>query len=183
MRRFLIGLLLLSLGAVDARAQAGHEHKHPDVAIRIDQALLETEAVRDAEREAVAGKLKNVQLSIKDDGLHIKGKYPIMIIGSIDFEAVVTLVWTSPNVFEARLHQIKVFSVDLTRIVLSSVQADLSEALKGVCAFQRLGAAPDGSQVLRVSMDMKAMMPAMPALELSGITTRDKVLILKAKLP
>lgn len=181
MKRLLLAAALL-LSAARGFAET-HEHKHPDVAIRIDQALLETQAVRDAEREAVAGKLKELQLGIKDDGLHIKAKYPILIIGSIDFEAVVTFVWVAPNVFEARLHQIKVFSVDLTRMVLSSVQADLSEALKGVCSFQRLGAAPDGSQVLRVTTDMKAMLPALPALQLSGITTRDKVLILKAKIP
>jgi glutamyl-tRNA synthetase len=49
----------------------------------------------------------------------------------------------------------------------------LEESLKDACSSDQLGERPDGSRVLVVTMDMRKVIPLLPGLALSGITTRD----------
>lgn len=172
----------LWLLAAPARGQ-DHAHGHPDVAIRIDQALLELDWIVDAERRALRGKIDDFKVELKEDGLHASGKYKIPILPDVRFETVAAFVWTGPNVFEIRVRKIKVLFFNVTGMVVETIEGRLRDSLQGACAFQRLGELSDGSHALRVTVDMKALMPSLPTLALSGITTRDQVLILKARLP
>jgi len=181
-RRLLLLALLLLAPAGRARAE-GHTHQHPDVTFRIDQALLEAPAMREAVTKAVKGKIRGLHIGFKEDGLHIGGKYVVPIIGGLDFEAVVGFVWIGPDAFDLRVHKITVFAIDITSTVLEIVQTQLTQALNGVCTFKLYGQLPDGTRAVRVTTDVKALMPALPALQLSGINTRDKTLILKLKMP
>jgi hypothetical protein len=180
-RAFALAVLLL---VPQARAHQGHPQSHPDVAIRIDQALLETQAVLDAQRRALDGKIRNFKLEIQEDGFHFSGKYRVPILPDVAFHAVASLVWTAPNEFEVRVQKLVVWGLfNVTKQVLDAVQSGLKEALQNVCTFHRLGERPDGSHAMKVTVDMKAMMPTLPTLFLSGITTRDRVIIFKAQLP
>ena len=179
----LLALALLLAAAPAARADDAHGHDHPDMAIRIDQALLETPAVVEAERKAVGDKIKDFSLHIKEDGLHVSGGYRVPIISSIRFDATVNLVWTAPNAFELRVHKIKILVFDVTKTVVDVVQKGLGKSLSGFAVFEYAGEREGGVQVLRARVDMSRLMPAVAGLSLSGITTRENVLILKAKLP
>jgi hypothetical protein len=171
---------VFALGLAPARAQ---DHAHPDVAIRIDQAALELPEIVAAERKALAGKINNFSLELKDDGLHTSGDYRVPILPDVHFEAVTSFVWRGPNVFELRVHKVRVLFFNVTRTVLDTVRGRLEQTLKGAFSFQDLGEQPDGSQALRVTVNMSALMPALPALVLSDITTRDKLIIFKARMP
>ncbi len=170
--------------ALPTRAQ-DHLHDHPDVAIRIDQAALDLPAIADAVRDAVDGKIDRFRLEIKEDGFHVTGKYRIPILPDIGFHAVTSVVWTGPNVFEIRVHKLTFLGglINATKTVLKAVASALRETLHDACTFQELGEQSDGSEALRVTVDGKGLMPSLPTLYLSGITTRDQVLVLKAKLP
>lgn len=182
--RILAAAALALLLSRPAAAHEGHSHAHPDVAIRIDQALLETPAVVEAQRRALEEKIKGFKLELKEDGLHASGKYRVPVFPDVKFEAVAAFVWTGPNVFEVRVRKLVVFGfINVTKQVLEGIRKALEESLDRVCSFRELGEAADGSRALQVTVDMKALMPTLPSLYLSGITTRDKVLILKARLP
>jgi hypothetical protein len=175
---------LAALLASGAAAHSGHGHEHPDVAVRIDQALFETPAVVDAQRRALEDKVRGFKLELKDDGLHASGKYRIPVLPDAGFEAVAAFAWTGPNVFEVRVRKLTVYGfINATRQVLDAIEKALGETLQNVCRFRQLGEGPDGSRALEVTVDMRALLPALPGLYLSGIKTRDKVLILKAQLP
>ncbi|MBI5200241.1 MAG: hypothetical protein HY925_01530 [Elusimicrobia bacterium] len=181
LRAALFALLLAS----PVRAQ-DHDHAHPDLALRIDQAALDLPAIADAVRDAVDGKIDRFRLEIKEDGFHVTGKYKVPILPDIGFHAVASLVYTGPNVFEIRVHKLTLLGglIDATKLVLKAVEGALKGALQDVCTFKELGARPDGSQALQVTVDTKQLMPSpTTGLYLSGISTRDQVLILKAKLP
>src|SRR6185295_19943897 len=119
-RRLLLLALLLLAPAGRARAE-GHTHQHPDVTFRIDQALLEAPAMREAVTKAVKGKIRGLHIGFKEDGLHIGGKYVVPIIGGLDSEAVVGFVWIGPDAFDLRVHKITVFAIDITSTVLEIV--------------------------------------------------------------
>lgn len=178
--------LLLTLALAPAGAQddpRSHDHDHPDLAVRIDQNALELPAIADAIRQATDDDIRKFRLEMKEDGFHASGDYKVPILGGIHFKTVASFVWKGPNVFEVRIRKTKVLIFDVTGKVVEAVEAALRETLDKVCNFQRLGRQGDGSHALRVTVDMKALMPTLPKLFLSGISTRDKVFVLKAKLP
>lgn len=176
--------LALLPAAGPASAHEGHAHEHPDVAIRIDEALLESPAVVEAQQRALEDKIRDFKLLLREDGLHAKGKYRVPILPDVSFEAVAAFVWVRPDVFHVRVRKFKVLGfIDATQRVLDAMQKALEESLKDAVSPNQLGEDRDGSRVLEVTVDLKKVLPLLPGLYLSGITTRDKVLILKARLP
>ncbi|MBI4346341.1 MAG: hypothetical protein HY553_05775 [Elusimicrobia bacterium] len=178
----LLLVLFLAIAGAQDDPQT-HDHEHPDLAVRIDQAALELPAIADAIRQATDDDIRKFRLELKEDGLHASGDYRLPILGGIHFKTAASPVWKGPNVFEVRIRKTKVLIFDVTGRVVDAVEAALRETLDKVCTFQRLGRQADGSHSIRVTVDMKGLMPTLPRLFLSGISTRDKVLVLKAKLP
>ena len=157
----------------------------PFIVIRLNQAILESQAIVDAEKGEADSRVRRLSLDLREDGIHIKGDWRLTII-PIPFETTLQLVWTGPNVFEIRVSEIKVVHLDIkpiARIVLDVFKRRLDRTLKGVCAFQYIGEEKNGTLAVRAGVDMTHLLPAFPKLALTGVQVKDKELLLKAGAP
>lgn len=159
------------------------EKRAPDVVIRLNQALFESTAMLAAEGNDLGPKLKDFRLHFREDGLHARGAWRTPLLISIPFHAILDLVWVDVNAFELRVREMEIADIDvkgLTGLVLELAKKRLDAALKGICTFQYVGKEGDRSRAVRVLVNMPGLIPAFPDLALTGITTKDGELLLKA---
>jgi len=187
--------------AVDINAQldgiypvdtTGHGSAHktvqrpPSVVVRLNQALFESKAMVDAEREDMGQHIRNFSMDFKEDGLHANGDWHEPLLPQIPFHAIVDLDWTGPNMFEIRVRKVEVLRLDfkvLTKIVLEATRNRLDKMLKGAFTFEYVGEEKDRSRAIRVTTHMDTLLPAFPKLTLTGIVIKDKELLLKTGTP
>jgi hypothetical protein len=146
----------------------------PALGIRLNQAMLETSMVSDAEKAKMPEMVKDFNVTFKDDGIHVTGKVKKFFF-NIPFDALVDFEATEPDVFEVRLRGLQVFMLDLkflTPFALKAVEQRLKKALKGICTFKYVGS-KDKTKVLRVKIDSQKLIPAFPGLHLVDVKVRD----------
>jgi len=154
----------------------------PSVVIRLNQALFESTEVLAAEQKSMGSQMRNFALKFHDDGLHVRGEWKSPLLVHVPFRTVIDFVWTAPDEFELRVRRVKVAGLDIEAVsglILELAKKRLDDSMKGICTFQYVGEASDGSRALRVHADMHALIPAFPLLHLTGIDTRDNELLLK----
>ncbi len=71
----------------------------------------------------------------------------------------------------------------LSGLVLESLKRRLDRSLKGVCSFEYAGEEKDRSRAMRVSVDPKALLPAVPGMHLVGVDVRENEFLLKIGRP
>jgi hypothetical protein len=89
-------------------------------------------------------------------------------------------------VFEIRVRDVRIAHINLTpltRFVLEAAKNRLDRTLAGSCSFQYVGEEKDRSRAIRVTVNMSALLPAFPKMNLTGIAIREKELLLKAGKP
>lgn len=153
----------------------------PSLIIRLNQALLESDAVIDSEKKEMGTNLHDFKMDLEDDGLHVSGKYKALLV-SIPFDTVVDFVSTGPDVFEARVRDIEVAGIDvefLSGFILEAVKRRLHQSLKGLCHFKYIGEEEDDARALQVTVDPKAIVPAFPDLHLINVDVRKREFLLK----
>lgn len=180
------------LGAAYAVPEAAHgPAKHavqqpPAVVIRLNQALLESKAVLDAEKQDMSKHIRNFALDFMEDGIHVNGDWHEPLLPQIPFTSVVDFVWVSTNTFDIQVREVKVAHIELrelTRLVLEAAKNRLDKTLKGDCTFRYIGEEKDRARAIRVTVNMPAMLPAFPKLALTGIRIKERELILKTGQP
>ena len=157
----------------------------PSLILRLNQSLLESTEVVDAEKKNMGSNLRNLQMDLKDDGLHVSGSWHTFLI-SIPFDTVVDLVTTDVDTFEIRVRKMDAAGINLeflAKFVLESMKKRLDVALKGICTFAYMGEEKDSSRSLQVKVDPKAMVPAFPGLHLVDLDVRDREFLLKMGRP
>ncbi len=155
----------------------------PDVVIRLNQSLLESKAVMDAETQDMGKHIGNFSMDMQEDGIHVAGYWHEMLLPRIPFDAIVDFVWTANNVFEIRVRDVRFAHINLTSLtglVLEAAKNRLDRTLKGMCTFQYVGEEKDRSRAVRVTVNMATFLPAFPNMNLTGIAVREKELLLKA---
>jgi hypothetical protein len=169
------------------RKAAKREHKPaahaPDVVIKLDQALLESDDVLGAEKADMSSRVKDLKLELLEDGLRATGKWYSPLLVHLPFEALVDFVWVGPNQFELRVRDVKVSFLDVTvlaRLILDAAKGRMERSLKGVCRFDYAEREKGFTRVLRATVDMPKLLPALPGLTLTDVDTRDGALVLKA---
>jgi hypothetical protein len=156
----------------------------PAAMVRINQALFESKMVIEAQRKAVSEKVSELKMELKNDGLHVSGKYK-MVIFKVPFDTIVDLdsEETPLDVFDITVRGIKVagFNLDfLTSYILETMKERLDATLKGMCKFEYIGTQrKDHSQALRVTMDPKKLIPALPNLHVLNVDVRDREFLFK----
>jgi hypothetical protein len=153
--------------------------------VRLNQALFESEAVVDAEKKQLNGKIKDLKFTLEDDGLKVHGSAKVFLFISASFETIVDFVYTGLDQFEIRVREIKVAGIDidfLAKTVLESMKRKLDQTLKGICKFEYVGE-EDHSHALRVTVEPKALVPAFPDLHLVNVDVRTGELLLKVGRP
>ncbi len=153
----------------------------PSLIVRLNQSLLESAAVVDAEKKTMVSKLREFSVELKDDGLHVAGKWHAFFF-TVPFDTIVDFVTTSPDVFEMRVRELKVAGLNfrfLTKFVLDSLRKRLDNALKGRCDFQDVKD-PDGTtRALRVAINSKTLVTAFPDMHVMAVDVRDREFLLK----
>jgi hypothetical protein len=152
----------------------------PFLIMRLNQSLFESEALVDAEKKDMGSKLKNVNFNLRDDGLHVSGSWHTFLFLSIPFDVAVDFVSTGVDVFEVRLGKLDVAGIDfdfMSKFVLDSIRKRLDKTLKKICIFKDI---PHG---LQVTVDPKALVPAVPDLHLVAVDVRDREFLLKIGRP
>ncbi len=156
----------------------------PDAIVRINEALFESKAVVDAQTKAVGEKVSDLKLELKNDGLHVSGKYKMLFV-KVPFDTIVDLdsEETPLDVFDITVRGIKIAGLNmdfLTSYILSTLQSRLDEALKGMCTFESIESErKDHSQAIRVTMDPKKLLPALPGLHVLNVDVRDREFLFK----
>jgi hypothetical protein len=153
----------------------------PSIMLRLNQSLLESQAVVSQEKKNMSDKLKDFDIQLKDDGLHVSGRYHALLF-NVPFDTLVDFASTGPDVFEARVRDIQVAGMDmkfLRKFVLEAIQKRLENSLKGMCSFKFVGEEKDDSMALQVTVDTKALAPAFPNLHLVDVDVREKEFIMK----
>jgi hypothetical protein len=153
----------------------------PAIIIRLNESLMESTSVVNAEKKAMGDKLRDFKVELKEDGMHVHGKYHKFFF-NIPFATTVDFVMIEPDVFEARVRDLHLagFDVDfLSSVVLESIKAKLETMLKGLCEFEYVGEQKDHSRALRVTVDSDKLVPAFSELYLVDVDVRDHQFLLK----
>jgi hypothetical protein len=175
--------LMANLTKTTSEEKSAREEMHvlPSLIVRLNQSLLESVAVANAEKKAMGSKLRDLQIQLKDDGLHVSGRWRAFFF-SIPFDTIVDFVTTGVDVFEVRVRDLTVAGLDLeflTKFVLQSMEKRLDTAMHGICTFQYVGEEKDHSRALQVSVKTDRLVPAFPDLHLVAVDVRDHELLLK----
>ena len=154
----------------------------PFLILRLNQSLFESQAVVEAEKKEMGSSLRDLNVELRDDGLHVSGKWRTFFLFSIPFDTAVDFVSTGLDRFEVRVRKMAVAGIDLeflSKFVLESMKNRLDTALKGSCKFTYIGEEKDHSRALEVTVNPKTMIPAFPDLHLVGVDVRDHEFLLK----
>lgn len=146
----------------------------PALGIRLNQAMLSTSFVNEAEKEKMPEMVKEFDLTFKDDGLHVTGKIKKFFM-TIPFDGLIDFESTGPDKFEVRVKGLNIFMVDLkflTPFALRIVEHRLKKTLKGICSFKYIGK-KDNHSALQVKIKAKKLIPAFPGLHLVDVKVRD----------
>jgi hypothetical protein len=157
----------------------------PSAIIRINQALFESELVLSAEKKAMGSKLQDLKIELKEDGLHVSGQYHRYFL-SIPFDTIVDFESTDPDSFEVSVRDVEIAGIDLeflTGFVLEALKNRLDQSLKGICTFEYIGEKKDQSRALKVTINPKELIPAMPNLHIVDVDIRDREFLFKVGKP
>ncbi len=157
----------------------------PALILRLKQSLFESSALVDMEQKKIGSRLKNLSMTLKDDGLHVAGEWKALIF-TIPFDTIVDFVSTGLDVFEVRVRRLDVEGIDLeflSNFVLEALKARLDHALKGICTFKDIGEEKDHSRALQVTVEPKTLVPAFPDLHLVDVDVREQEFLLKVGRP
>jgi len=153
----------------------------PDMIIRLNQALFESQALLKAEKDKMSSSIRDIDMELKEDGLHIEGKWHKFFV-SIPFDAIVDLTSRHPDTFSIRVRDLDIAGLDvdfLSGFILQAMQSRFEQAMKGACTFEYKGERKDHSRALKVTVDTKKMLPAFPDLHLVNIDIREREFVLK----
>jgi hypothetical protein len=149
----------------------------PALIIRLNQSLFESEALVAAEKKEE--KIKDLDFQLKDDGLHVAGKVKALLF-HVPFDTIVEFNTVKTDVFEVKVQDVKVAGIDfefLSKFILNSVKKRLDATLKKACTFESVD---EGNQhSLRVTVNPKALIPALPDLHLVDVDIREREFLLK----
>lgn len=157
----------------------------PSLLMRLNQSLFESKTIVNAEKEKIGEKIKDLHLDLKDDGLHVSGKWNGFFF-NVPFETIVDVVPTQPDIFEMHVRHLAVAGIDmkfLTKYVLAAMQERLELAMKGMCSFSYVGVKEDNAQALQVTLHPEKLVPAFPDLHVVDVDIREREFLLKIGRP
>jgi len=154
----------------------------PSLLVRLNQNIFTSKAlVAVAQKQKMSADIRDFEMALKDDGLHVSGKWHKYFF-NIPFDTTVDFVTTAPDMFEIRLRELNVEGIDLkflTKYALEAVKDRLDTALAGICMFEYLGEDKDESHVMKVTVEPKKLVPAYPDLHLVNVDVGNRQFLLK----
>jgi hypothetical protein len=160
--------------------------KPPSLVVRLHQDLFVSTAVLAAEKKTIADKVDSLDIQMRDDGLHVSGRYRGLGL-PVPFDAFVDLVTVQTDLFEVRAKGLEVAGLDvpfLTGSVLNLLRNLLDYALEGRCMFEDKQAADHG-RALRVHVGINKegapapLVPAFPTLHLKSVEVQEREFLLR----
>ncbi len=158
----------------------------PSLIVRLNQSLFESAAVLAAERKDMGPKIRNFEVRLQEDGLHVAGEWKTPLLIHVPFDTVVDVASTGVDAFDFKVRDLEVADIELEALsgfVLESLKKRLDQSMKGVCTFTYVGEEKDRSRALHVVVDPKALLPAVPGMHLVDVDIRDREFLLKLGRP
>jgi hypothetical protein len=164
--------------------------KPPSLVVRLHQDLFVSTAILEAEKETIGDKVDNLDIQMRDDGLHVSGRYRGLGL-PVPFDAFVDLVTVQTDVFEVRVKGREVAGLDvpfLTGSVLNLLRNLLDHALEGRCTFEDVQQTADHGRALRVHVGTNKggvptpLVPAFPTLHLKSVEVQEREFVLRLGL-
>jgi hypothetical protein len=164
--------------------------KPPSLVVRLHQDLFVSTAVLAAEKKTIADKVDNLDIQMRDDGLHVSGRYRGLGL-PVPFDAFVDLVTVQTDVFDVLAKGLEVAGLDapfLTGSVLNLLRNLLDHALEGRCTFEDIQQTADRGRALRVHVGINKegapapLVPAFPTLHLKSVEVQERQFLLKLGL-
>jgi hypothetical protein len=152
----------------------------PALQIRLNEKVLSSRAVVEAEKTKMSSRIREFSVSLQDDGIHVSGKYHKFFI-NFPFDTIVDVASTGPDVFEVRLRSLSVLGMDLrflTSYAMDALKERFDKTLAGICTFEYLGDR-NATKVLRVTVEPKKLVPAFPDLHLVDVDVAHREFILR----
>jgi hypothetical protein len=152
----------------------------PALQIRLNEKVLSSKAVVEAEKTKMSSRIRDFEVALQDDGIHIVGKYHKFFL-NFPFDTLVDVASTGPDVFEVRLRALSVLGIDLkflTSYAMDSLKERFDKTLAGICTFEYLGDR-DANKILRVTVQPKKLVPAFPDLHLVDVDVSHREFILR----
>jgi hypothetical protein len=155
--------------------------------VRLHQAIFVSTAILEAEKKTLSDKVDNLDIQMRDDGLHVSGRYRGVGL-PVPFDAFVNLVPVETDVFEVRVKGLEVAGLDvpfLTGSVLNLLRNLLDHALEGRCTFEDVQQTADHERALRVHVGINKeeaptpVVPAFPTLRLKSVEVQEREFILR----
>ena len=153
----------------------------PSLIVRLNQSIFDSQMLVKQEKEEMSDKIREFSLQLKDDGLHVEGKYHTFFF-NLPFKTVVDFASSGVDEFEVKIRALEVAGIDfgfLEDTILKSVKRRLNVALKGICKFKHLGEENEKIHGLRVIVDSKALVPLGTDLHLVAVDVRDGEFLMK----
>jgi hypothetical protein len=164
--------------------------KPPSLVVRLHQAIFVSTAILEAEKKTLSDKVDNLDIQMRDDGLHVSGRYRGVGL-PVPFDAFVNLVPVETDVFEVRVKGLEVAGLDvpfLTGSVLNLLRNLLDHALEGRSTFEDVQQTADHGRALRVHVGINKegapapVVPAFPTLRLKNVEVQEREFILRLGL-
>ncbi len=155
--------------------------KAPDLVIRLNQSMFESQALSDMEKKDMNPNVRELEMILKDDGLHVTGKWHALLF-NVPFDALLEFIQTKPDIFEVRMRDMDVAGIDvefLQKYVLETTKKRLDKSFKGICDFTYVQNDGSKKQALQVSVDPKKLVPAFDYLHLIDVDVRDSEFLMK----
>ncbi|MBI3550913.1 MAG: hypothetical protein HY077_00220 [Elusimicrobia bacterium] len=166
----------------------------PDLVLRLNQELFETQGVQealDAGKRRLDPGFHDAFLDFRNDGIHLKFTQSLLW-KEFEFDIILRLLWTGRNTFEAHLQKFDVsgklllfhFKVDLKTLKAQLFQffkLNIQVVLLDAIDLKYVGNTADQSLVFRGTVNVGKLvpLPAAADLDLSGIQTQDRLLVLE----
>ena len=118
---------------------------------------------------------------LKADGLQVGGKYHKLGL-TIPFDTTAEFQTTGTAVFEVRIREVDLDGIDvefLNGFILDSLKKRLDQSLKNICTFRENGSNSDHNRALEVTVDSKALIPALQGFHLVDVDISDREFLLK----
>lgn len=162
----------------------------PSLVVRLNQDLFVSTAILAAEEKTISDKVDNLDLQMRDDGLHVSGRYKGLGL-PVPFDGFVDLVTVQTDVSEVRVKGLAVAGLDvpfLTGAVLNLLRNLLDHALEGRCTFEDVQQTADHGRALRVHVGISKegnpapLVPLFPSLHLKSVEVQEREFILRLGL-
>lgn len=146
----------------DAYAEASRRDRQADCTLLVSQSMIERCLKAEVFRKSLPDRLLDLKLTLEKGWILVTGRYDGPAFINPSFKAQVYVQGAGDNRFDIRIHEAKVWGLDVTSfagMLFESLQSSMQEQLGSFSSMEELGMQPGGFYAIRVHMAPERMLP------------------------